>query len=76
MNNTNLKEDANVILEGVKIGYSKNNPLVEIPHLEIFPGEIVAITEASVESHNAPERNSTVIWMSYSSNAFGPAVEM
>ena len=47
MNNTNIKEDANVILEGVKIGYSKNNPLVEIPHLEIFPGEIVAITGPS-----------------------------
>ena len=47
MNNTGIKEDANVILEGVKIGYSINNPLVEIPHLEIFPGEIVAITGPS-----------------------------
>ena len=47
MNNTTIKEDANVILEGVKIGYSKNNPLVEIPHSEIFPGEIVAITGPS-----------------------------
>ena len=47
MNNTNIKEDANVILEGVKIGYSKNNPLVEIPLLEIFAGEIVAITGPS-----------------------------
>ena len=47
LNNTGIKEDANVILEGVKIGYSINNPLVEIPHLEIFPGEIVAITGPS-----------------------------
>ncbi len=47
MNANDLKEDASIILNGVKIGYSQNNPLVEIPRLEIFPGEIVAITGPS-----------------------------
>ena len=47
MKHTNLKEDSNISLDGVRIGYSRKNPLVEIPSLEIFPGEIIAITGPS-----------------------------
>ena len=40
--------DSNVVsVEGLTIGYSKKNPLVEIPRLEISSGEIIAITGPS-----------------------------
>ena len=40
--------DSNVVsIEGLTIGYSKKNPLVEIPRLEISSGEIIAITGPS-----------------------------
>lgn len=47
MHSKDPKVKPSVYLEGVRIGYSKNNPLVDIPSLEIFPGEIVAITGPS-----------------------------
>ena len=34
-------------LNDVTIGYNVEEPLVEIPNLEIFPGEIVAIAGPS-----------------------------
>ena len=34
-------------LNDVSIGYKKGEPLVQIPNLEIFPGEIVAIAGPS-----------------------------
>ena len=40
--------DSNVVsIEGLTIGYSNKNPLVEIPRLEITSGEIIAITGPS-----------------------------
>ncbi|MAP85758.1 MAG: hypothetical protein CL979_04220 [Euryarchaeota archaeon] len=40
--------DSNVVdIEGLTIGYSNKNPLVEIPRLEISSGEIIAITGPS-----------------------------
>lgn len=40
--------DSNVIsIDGLTIGYTKKSPLVEIPSLEILPGEIIAITGPS-----------------------------
>ena len=36
-----------VRLNDVSIGYKEHEPLVQIPNLEIFPGEIVAIAGPS-----------------------------
>ena len=36
-----------VEIDELTIGYSKKNPLVEIPRLEISSGEIIAITGPS-----------------------------
>ena len=40
-------ENPIVSLEDVVIGYETESPLVSIPNLEIFPGEIVAIAGPS-----------------------------
>ena len=40
-------ENSIVSLEDVVIGYEAESPLVSIPNLEIFPGEIVAIAGPS-----------------------------
>ena len=40
--------DSTVVdIDELTIGYSKKNPLVEIPRLEISSGEIIAITGPS-----------------------------
>ena len=40
-------EEPIIRLNDVSIGYKENEPLVQIPNLEIFPGEIVAIAGPS-----------------------------
>ncbi|RAH06912.1 MAG: hypothetical protein CMA00_001555 [Methanobacteriota archaeon] len=40
-------ESAVISVESLILGYSKHSPLVEIPSLEISPGEIIAITGPS-----------------------------
>ena len=42
-----VSENPIVSLEDVVIGYETESPLVSIPNLEIFPGEIVAIAGPS-----------------------------
>ena len=46
-NNENQDSEPIVSLRGLTIGFDHNNPLVNVPDLNIFPGEIVAITGAS-----------------------------
>jgi len=47
MNNISNQKEPIVRLNDVLIGYKKEEPLVKIPNLEIFPGEIVAIAGPS-----------------------------
>ena len=47
MNNISNQQEPIVRLNDVLIGYKKEEPLVKIPNLEIFPGEIVAIAGPS-----------------------------
>ena len=46
-NNENQDSEPIVSLRGLTIGFDHKNPLVKVPDLTIFPGEIVAITGAS-----------------------------
>ena len=46
-NNENQNSKPIVSLSGLTIGFDSKNPLVQVPDLKIYPGEIVAITGAS-----------------------------